>query len=244
MSATSDLSAASAAQRREQLKEVYRPRPRPARDARSSRRPGRPSCSGRATPTPTSCSSVRRPGASEDEQGLPFVGAGGQAARDACSVRSASGAQRRVHRQHAQVPPAGQPRSAARSVDNCTRVPGSSRSSSSPPRVICSLGDCATKLLRDDPAGITRVHGQPGGHHARTPCRAAVSDLSIRRPRCTRRGCSRRCARTSARLPELLAMPRRPPRAAPPAARARAGRPSRGPAAAPPRPQPEQLGLF
>jgi DNA polymerase len=29
------------------------------------------------------------------------------------------------------------------------------------PRVICTLGNFATKLLRDDPTGITRVHGQP-----------------------------------------------------------------------------------
>src|SRR5262249_42525145 len=29
------------------------------------------------------------------------------------------------------------------------------------PSVICTLGNFSTKLLRDDPAGITRVHGQP-----------------------------------------------------------------------------------
>jgi DNA polymerase len=29
------------------------------------------------------------------------------------------------------------------------------------PRVICTLGNFATKLLRSDPAGITRVHGHP-----------------------------------------------------------------------------------
>src|SRR5262249_48553677 len=29
------------------------------------------------------------------------------------------------------------------------------------PHVICTLGNFSTKLLRDDPAGITRVHGQP-----------------------------------------------------------------------------------
>ena len=37
------------------------------------------------------------------------------------------------------------------------------------PRVICTLGNFATKLLSGDPAGITRVHGRPqpmqvGGH--------------------------------------------------------------------------------
>jgi uracil-DNA glycosylase family 4 len=29
------------------------------------------------------------------------------------------------------------------------------------PRVICSLGNFSTKLLRDDPTGITRLHGKP-----------------------------------------------------------------------------------
>ena len=29
------------------------------------------------------------------------------------------------------------------------------------PTVICTLGNFSTKLLREDPAGITRVHGQP-----------------------------------------------------------------------------------
>jgi len=29
------------------------------------------------------------------------------------------------------------------------------------PNVICTLGNFSTKLLRGDPAGITRVHGQP-----------------------------------------------------------------------------------
>src|SRR5208283_2258969 len=38
------------------------------------------------------------------------------------------------------------------------------------PTVICTLGNFSTKLLRGDPAGITRVHGQPEvltlGHRA------------------------------------------------------------------------------
>ncbi len=29
------------------------------------------------------------------------------------------------------------------------------------PSVICTLGNFSTKLLRDDPTGITRLHGQP-----------------------------------------------------------------------------------
>src|SRR6202007_3017489 len=29
------------------------------------------------------------------------------------------------------------------------------------PTVICTLGNFATKLLRDDPTGITRLHGTP-----------------------------------------------------------------------------------
>ncbi|ADB51312.1 uracil-DNA glycosylase [Conexibacter woesei] len=32
------------------------------------------------------------------------------------------------------------------------------------PKVICTLGNFSTKLLRDDPTGISRVHGQPEVH--------------------------------------------------------------------------------
>ncbi len=85
------------------------------------------------------------------------------AGRGSCSTRccrrsgwSALG----VHRQRRQVPPARQPRpppggdrvlpcrSCARQVELIE------------PRVICTLGNFSTKLLRGDPTGISRLHGQ------------------------------------------------------------------------------------
>ena len=45
------------------------------------------------------------------------------------------------------------------------------------PRVICTLGNFSTKLLREDPTGITRVHGQPEVLHAGQARGAALPDL-------------------------------------------------------------------
>src|SRR5580698_8851057 len=71
------------------------------------------------------------PGANEDLQGLPFVGAAGKL------LETLPG-----------------------EIENCTPYLVSQIELVAP-RVICTLGNFATKLLRDDPAGITRVHGRP-----------------------------------------------------------------------------------
>ena len=73
------------------------------------------------------------------------------------------------------------------------------------PRVICTLGNFATKLIRGDPAGITRVHGQPevrafGEHTARIyplfhPAAALYTPRTLETLR-----------EDFARLPELLAL--------------------------------------
>ena len=49
------------------------------------------------------------------------------------------------------------------------------------PSVICSLGNFSTKLLRADPTGITRLHGQPEVIELGQPRGAAVPDLPPRR---------------------------------------------------------------
>ena len=49
------------------------------------------------------------------------------------------------------------------------------------PRVICTLGNFATKLLRGDPTGITRLHGREEVRVDRAPRGAAVPDLPPRR---------------------------------------------------------------
>ena len=62
------------------------------------------------------------------------------------------------------------------------------------PRVICTLGNFSTKLLRGDPTGISRLHGRDGGRtcSATAPCGSTRS--TTRPPRSTRRRCWRRCA--------------------------------------------------
>jgi uracil-DNA glycosylase len=84
------------------------------------------------------------------------------------------------------------------------------------PRVICTLGNFATKLLRGDPAGITRVHGQPetrtfGSHAVRLypifhPAAALYTPSMLETLRVD-----------FARLPELLALAPPPAPAPPPA---------------------------
>jgi uracil-DNA glycosylase len=73
------------------------------------------------------------------------------------------------------------------------------------PSVICTLGNFSTKLLRDDPTGITRVHGQP---EVRTFGRRAVRLYSIFHPAAALY--TPRMLETLredfARLPELLAL--------------------------------------
>ncbi len=75
------------------------------------------------------------------------------------------------------------------------------------PRVICSLGNFSTKLLRRDPAGH-HPRSRPGrGDHARPSRRAAVPDLPSRGRPLHAADAARRCARTSRACPELLALP-------------------------------------
>ncbi len=45
------------------------------------------------------------------------------------------------------------------------------------PKVICTLGNFSTKLLRDDPTGISKVHGSPEVRRARQPRRHDPADL-------------------------------------------------------------------
>ena len=103
------------------------------------------------------------PGAEEDRQGLPFVGRAGQLLNQMLEEIGLS-------REDVFIAnvlksrPARQPRPAA----------GSRSRPASPylfeqvrliePRVVCTLGNFATKLLSGNPAGITRVRGTPQVH--------------------------------------------------------------------------------
>ncbi len=116
------------------------------------------------------------------------------------------------------------------------------------PRVVCTLGNFATKLLRGDPAGITRVHGRD---EVRTIGRRAVRLYPIFHPAAALytprmlealRG-------DFARIPELLALPA-PPQPEVDAALGAPIEPEDAPRATPAPaaelqpPRDDQLGLF
>ena len=98
------------------------------------------------------------PGANEDLQGLPFVGAAGKLLETLLGEIGLSRAEVFIANVLKCRPPGNRdPRPGE--IENCT--PYLIRQVELvQPRVICTLGNFATKLLREDPAGITRVHGQ------------------------------------------------------------------------------------
>ena len=98
------------------------------------------------------------PGANEDRLGLPFVG---QAGKLLDKLLEEIGLERAdvFICQHPQVPTAGQPRSPTqrdRVLPELPAQPGRADRA----ELICTLGNFATKLLRDDTTGISRLHGQ------------------------------------------------------------------------------------
>ena len=102
------------------------------------------------------------PGANEDLQGLPFVGAAGKLLEKLLGEIGLSRAEVFIANVLKCRPPGNRdPRPGE--IGNCT--PYLIRQVELvQPRVICTLGNFATKLLRGDPAGITRVHGRPEVH--------------------------------------------------------------------------------
>jgi DNA polymerase len=99
------------------------------------------------------------PGANEDLQGLPFVGAAGKLLETLLGEIGLSRAEVFIANVLKCRPPGNRdPRPGE--IENCT--PYLMRQIELvQPRVICTLGNFATKLLREDPAGITRVRGRP-----------------------------------------------------------------------------------
>jgi DNA polymerase len=99
------------------------------------------------------------PGANEDKQGLPFVGQAGRLLETLLGEIGLARADVFIQNTLMCRPPG-----------NRDPQPGEIQNCSSyllrkidlvQPRVICTLGNFATKLLRDDPTGITRLHGRP-----------------------------------------------------------------------------------
>jgi len=99
------------------------------------------------------------PGASEDEQGLPFVGRAGKLLDQLLGDIGLARAEVFVANVLKCRPP-GNRDPLPVEIDNCQEYLRR-QVDLIQPSVICTLGNFSTKLLRGDPAGITRVHGQP-----------------------------------------------------------------------------------
>ncbi len=99
------------------------------------------------------------PGASEDEQGVPFVGRAGKLLEKLLEEIG----QKRTDVFIANVlkcRPPGNRDPQPIEIQNCHEYL-LRQVELIEPTVICTLGNFSTKLLRGDPTGITRLHGQP-----------------------------------------------------------------------------------
>jgi uracil-DNA glycosylase len=99
------------------------------------------------------------PGASEDEQGLPFVGRAGKLLERLLGEIGLARAEVFIANTLMCRPPGNrdpQPIEIENCQDYLLR-----KVELIQPTVICTLGNFSTKLLRGDPTGITRLHGQP-----------------------------------------------------------------------------------
>jgi uracil-DNA glycosylase len=99
------------------------------------------------------------PGASEDEQGLPFVGRAGRLLDQLLEEISLERANVWICNVLKCRPP-GNRDPLPVEIENCQEYL-LRQVELIEPSVICTLGNFSTKLLRDDPTGITRLHGQP-----------------------------------------------------------------------------------
>jgi uracil-DNA glycosylase family 4 len=99
------------------------------------------------------------PGASEDEQGVPFVGRAGKLLETLLVEIGLQRADVFIANTLKCRPPGNrdpQPIEISNCQDYLLRQVELIQ-----PTVICTLGNFSTKLLRGDPTGITRLHGQP-----------------------------------------------------------------------------------
>jgi uracil-DNA glycosylase len=201
------------------------------------------------------------PGANEDRQGLPFVGQAGKLLEQLLGEIGLTRAEVFIANTLKCRPPGNRDPHPVE-IENCQ--PYLMRQLELiQPKVVCTLGNFATKLLRGDPAGITRVHGRD---EVRVLGRRAVRVLPIYHPAAalyTPRMLEALRA-DFARLPQLLALDAPPqpadeeperlptdpldaPRAVPPPAERSlelGDAPGPPPEEEPPAPDDDQLGLF
>jgi uracil-DNA glycosylase len=99
------------------------------------------------------------PGASEDEKGLPFVGRAGKLLDQLLGEIELARTDVFVANVLKCRPPGNRDPQPIE-IENCQDYLRR-QVALIEPSVICTLGNFSTKLLRDDPTGITRLHGQP-----------------------------------------------------------------------------------
>jgi uracil-DNA glycosylase len=99
------------------------------------------------------------PGATEDEQGVPFVGRAGKLLSTLLEEIGMERSQVFIANTLMCRPP-GNRDPQPLEIDNCHEYL-LRKVELIQPSVICTLGNFSTKLLRADPTGITRLHGQP-----------------------------------------------------------------------------------
>lgn len=183
------------------------------------------------------------PGGREDEQGVPFVGAAGKLLGELLTEIGLTREDVFICNTLKCRPP-GNRDPLPVEIENCSGYL-MRQVELIQPRVICTLGNFATKLLRGEPTGITRLHGQA---EIRVIGERAVRLYPLFHPAAAlyTRSLLDTLRADFARLPELLALPppEQPARAQPAPAV-----PEPELAAAPeplPEPEPEhrQLGLF
>ncbi len=98
------------------------------------------------------------PGAKEDEQGIPFVGAAGKLLDELLAEVGLTRADVFVANTLKCRPPGNRDPQPGE-IENCSDYL-MRQVELIAPRVICTLGNFSTKLLRGDPTGISRLHGQ------------------------------------------------------------------------------------
>jgi uracil-DNA glycosylase family 4 len=98
------------------------------------------------------------PGANEDKQGLPFVGQAGRLLEQLLNEIGLSRSDVFVANVLKCRPP-GNRDPLPQEIENCQEYLYRQLELIEP-RVVCTLGNFSTKLLREDPQGITRLHGR------------------------------------------------------------------------------------
>ena len=99
------------------------------------------------------------PGASEDEQGVPFVGRAGKLLEKLLAEIGLARSEVFIANTLMCRPPGNRDPQPVE-IENCQDYL-LRRVELIQPSVICTLGNFSTKLLRGDPTGITRLHGRP-----------------------------------------------------------------------------------